>query len=584
MVMSLRRFGIGLLALSCTLAAKPARAACESGQETTITQYGITFTFDTPTSCGQFANGDYWVAPASAGGKVTLTALAPDFNGSENGFEINPADKNAQGFDSRITGFDATLVPALPYAASGGQSVVKAISVDATDTNCRPCLQTAAVLTVLDAPPAGSGAGLFRPPYFGADKPEYSVSDMELSLLPSLPPVADAPTLDWVVQRFSRVQLDHKENWTGRDMHPVENMPDYGADIGRDSGDGALRLMLNDSVADKTPAAIAYVQAGIDLYHMRLGGVSWPPNGGHSSGRRLPIALAATLLGHDGMKAALAGVDRDTFGESGLLYLSSEANQVLFGQSCSEHAYWQNQTDQSGSRTCRDPYQLIDGGEVPGGSYQGCCNSQTWKGTALALWLMPDVRCVFDDEWFMQYVDRWVSQGAWAAPDTCAPSDGNPANEGVTYGPDGNGGCIPDQEPKCTAEELAAGATEPCIGRWPARHGASKDGGGYGSKFASALWTAERASASPGACGSVGGSGGGGGVTGGGSGGVSAGSGGVSGGGAAPAASAGDDDSGCGCRTSSQTSVAWWVALLALGLARRRRSDRAAQSTGSTAR
>lgn len=115
MVMSLGR---GLLALSCTLAAKPAWAACESGQETTITQYGITFTFDTPTSCGQFANGDYWVAPASAGGKVTLTALAPDFNGSENGFEINPADKNAQGFDSRITGFDATLVPALPYAAA----------------------------------------------------------------------------------------------------------------------------------------------------------------------------------------------------------------------------------------------------------------------------------------------------------------------------------------------------------------------------------------------------------------------------------------------------------------------------------
>jgi hypothetical protein len=37
------------------------QAYCEDGTESSIEQYGITWTFDKEYQCGQFVNGDYWV-------------------------------------------------------------------------------------------------------------------------------------------------------------------------------------------------------------------------------------------------------------------------------------------------------------------------------------------------------------------------------------------------------------------------------------------------------------------------------------------------------------------------------------------
>lgn len=38
-------------------------------------------------------------------------------------------------------------------------------------------------------------------------------------------------TLEWVEEKFSKVQLDHKLEYTSRYMHPAQNMPDYGSDL-----------------------------------------------------------------------------------------------------------------------------------------------------------------------------------------------------------------------------------------------------------------------------------------------------------------------------------------------------------------
>jgi hypothetical protein len=206
-----------------------------------------------------------------------------------------------------------------------------------------------------------------------------------------------------------------------------------------------------------------------------------------------------------------------------------------------------------------------------------------WKGTALALLLMPELRCLWDNDHFLDYVDRWVTQGAITQPDPCAPTDGNLANYGVTYGPDGNGGCIPDTEPTCTAQELSDGATAPCIGRWPALHGSNTDGGYYTSDFHATMWTAYRSTVpgEPPDCdgsgqGGTGGTAGTGGSAGGAGGGSStAGAGGVT---SRPPT---DDDGGCGCRIrrddgagARDNSVAWlWLLLAGSLCARRRRGD-----------
>jgi hypothetical protein len=472
-----------------------------------IEQYGVAWVFDRAVPFGRFANGDFWVV-----GPVTIRSLTPAFDGTHHGWEVNPADPTLQGFDTRVADFDATRVPALPYTAAPGSSVVKSISTEPlADTDCRPCLRTAAVLTVLADVPPDEGRTVFRPPYFAADKPLVSTTDLHPELLPALAPTASVPGLTETADGFRRVQLDHKVNWVGRAMHPAENSPDYGSSIGGRNAEGALRLMLDEPAADKTELLIQYVQYGIDLHAMFRGGVTWPPNGGHSLGRKLPIAFAALLLGDAAMQDAVRTAGPDDFDENGSMYESAAAGTVLYGQDDSEQWYWENVVFDSGSRTLRDPYGLIDGGHRPGDSYQFCCTSMVWKSTATALKLLPDLIPVWNYDPFLDYVDRWVAQGAWAQPDTCAPPGGvcsggdNPgaacttANEketctgtdafcdasgnwdahyGVTYGPDGAGGCIADTDPSDGT------------GRFPDRHGDAANDGYYGSAFADEMWDA----------------------------------------------------------------------------------------------
>jgi hypothetical protein len=116
----------------------------------------------------------------------------------------------------------------------------------------------------------------------------------------------------------------------------------------------------------------------------------------------------------------------------------------------------------------------------PTDGYQFCCLSKPWKGAGLAVFLLPELRPVWNNEAFFEYVDRWVSHGTWTQPDPCAPHDGTWANYGVTYGPDGSGGCIPDTDPSDGT------------GRFPGMHGDSRDDGGYGSQFADDMWAAHR--------------------------------------------------------------------------------------------
>jgi hypothetical protein len=200
------------------------------------------------------------------------------------------------------------------------------------------------------------------------------------------------------------------------------------------------------------------------------------------------------------------------FGENGGVYYSESTDVVLFGQTeNSEQSYWTNLVFDTGSRTIIDPYEMIDGGHRPGDSYQFCCTAKNWKATATALRLMPELLPVFNHEELLTYVDRWVAFGAWTQPDPCAPPDGVcvggdnagtacttaneaqvctgdegvcdttanwDANYGVTYGPDGAGGCIWDEDPSDG------------IGRFPQLHGTNADGGHHSSPFADEMWEA----------------------------------------------------------------------------------------------
>ncbi|MEX0887402.1 MAG: chitobiase/beta-hexosaminidase C-terminal domain-containing protein, partial [Phycisphaeraceae bacterium] len=448
-------------AVLLALAPRPADAQL-LGHTNQITQYGITFTFDQDYLHGQFANGDYWVAADGATG-VTVTSITPDFTGTRNGWMVNPSSPNVQGFASDIARFNAGVVNDLPYVAAPGSSLLKVISRghwtggDATRYSTRDVtrLETASVLTVVDTMPDTGGERLFRPAYGGSDKTLYSVDDLRTDLLPSLAPSPSTPTLANQERRFERVQIEFDGSWQGRQMRPMQHMPDYGAQIGRDSGGAALRLMLNDSIEDREQLLVNYVQYGLDLYADYQSGTRWPGNGGHALGRKLPMVFAAVMLDHEQMKQDIMNAPQGHFHENDSVYFSENAMTSLWGHTGSESMYWLNQHTTGGSRTVRDPYGYIDGGQQPGGSYQFCCNSMPFKGAALALHLMPELREVWNDEKYLDYVDRWVTHGAWTDPDPYQ-SLGDGAQDGV--------------------------------GRYPELHGTNADSGSYGSSFVNAMW------------------------------------------------------------------------------------------------
>ncbi len=447
--------------------AGPAHAQAATADE--ITQHGITITLDGDYRYGQFANGDYWLAPDEPDGRVTIVAMSPKFDGQHHGWQVNPDEFGPQGFDHRMRGggFDADLVPDLPYAASPGESIVKTTSHDMGNSSPRPALQSAVVLTILAQAPEHDGTRHFRPPYFGHDKPMHHVDELNLALLPSVAaPDTDVPSLADAERRFERVWLDHRRGWTSRYIHPVDNMPHYGSGMMRTAGDVALRLMLDAPIEDRKQAAINYLQWGIDLFAMYEAGLRWSGAGGHMHGRKLPMAMAAVLLDHEPMKQAVMQrehpaypdrYDADVWQEDSSVHYAVPARRVLWGQP--RGGYWRRLAEGRGPRSSRDPEGYIDGGDSPGGGYQLCCTSMTWKGTALALHLMPELREVWDYEPFLDYVDRWVHFGAWTLPD--------PFNRDGERDPDAGG-------------------------RFPDAHNTRADEGGWDSSFANAMWSLHR--------------------------------------------------------------------------------------------
>ena len=279
--------------------------ASTSQGATSLTQYGITWNFNADHQTGQYANGDYWVV-----GPVTITNITPSSvvvitttDRTVNGSQLNPVLGNVQGYDSAPG--DMTYSAALNVARPGGNdlsatnpltistgSLISSISVTALQT--RPQVKAAAILTVVNSAPE---AGAFRPPPVGSDKTSYwNKTNLNYSILKSLPPPTNMPALATVVAKFERPWLEQNPNWTTRYIHPEDNQPAYGRDMAHALAQGLLSLHLNYSNAQKESLFIRLVQYGIDVYGSAKAGAIWVGYGGHNQGRKLPLILAGMAL------------------------------------------------------------------------------------------------------------------------------------------------------------------------------------------------------------------------------------------------------------------------------------------------
>ncbi len=270
---------------------------------TSVTQFGVTWTFDKDHPVGQYVTGDSWVV-----GPVQITSITPQTKKigerTINGTMINPAAGMTvpQGFDSdiRFTKYtdETNSALKLPLTVPANSSVMSAVSIEEPEAETHsPRLEVIAVLTVVEKAPA---QGSFRPPYCGTDKSgTWNESQLDWTLLRELAPVANTPDIEGYAKRFERPWIEIQTSTGGRYLHPRATQPGYGRDLSYVLQDGLLLLHLKFTKEQKRELYMRLVQFGIDVYGAANAGGHWADLGGFNMGRKMPMILAGLALKDD---------------------------------------------------------------------------------------------------------------------------------------------------------------------------------------------------------------------------------------------------------------------------------------------
>lgn len=401
-----------------------------------VSQYGITWTFEKPAPVGQFVNGDWYVV-----GPATIQAIEPKpLYGREipkreldrmdkerpegqrvrHGFMLNPPAKMQVAYDSGVRNwFEPALIRKVPVAMKPGDSLVSTISmskglvlhaqlrnkIERGVDDSSP-IRTAAVLTCVAQP---QPADAFRPAFCDRQQRIYLARNLKRELLPTAAATKSVPKVEQYV-RFTQ------RPWVGTGFfgfeEPVENMPQYGLEYGRVVGLSALLLASDLKPERKEPLLINFVQIGIDLGGMvRAGHSGWTGWGGHGSGRKLPIVFAGLLLGDEQLANINRSFPKASFGEDEQTAYGecwTGAKVVFAGHSGIDAATGVGR----GRNSAWGPYEHLPPSQWKDGpntseSYRRCCTSVGWVAQALALRLMRAERAWSHDAFF-DYVDRWM--------------------------------------------------------------------------------------------------------------------------------------------------------------------------------
>jgi hypothetical protein len=390
--------------------------------KSSITQYGITWTFEKPARVGRFVNGDYYIV-----GPTIIVSITPKPSNGRNGSCLNPSSTvEKTGFDSRIPHgrYDPKLFLAPPIVLKPGDSLLSSISVDKIGT-VKPMLwrieksqlnplRTVAVLTCLEAPVPSDA---FRPAYSDKKHRIYLARNLKRSLLPRLS-AADISFKYYQGYNDQEFGIKDTSLWFQRPWidlimdqfgAPIENMPVYGAQFARAIGIASLLLCMDFTREEKEPLLINLVQVGIDLWGIAGQGsqpLSWSALGGHANGRKWPIIFAGMLLGDSEMQKPNKTYPYLNF---------SEDTQTIFGDSWTgAKVVWAGHMGKNGHPKYPDrgAYEHLlpekwegDTGE----NYRRCCTSNTWVGEALAARILHAEK-FWDHDAFFAYVDRWMTE------------------------------------------------------------------------------------------------------------------------------------------------------------------------------
>ncbi|MGO8704300.1 MAG: hypothetical protein ACLQVA_10820 [Candidatus Brocadiia bacterium] len=415
-----------------------------------LSQYGMTWTFDKPARVGQFVNGDFYVV-----GAVTVTEISPKpLYGAEipaaqldhmdkekpekdrvhNGFMLNPPAAMKVSYDSGIRNwFDPSLIQKLPVAMKPGDSLVSTISMPMSPVagvQGRPItrgeednspVRDAAVLTCVAEP---QPADAFRPAFCDRTQKIYLARNLKRELLPAVAPQGDFPKLEKYIRLTQRPWVH--TCFFGFEI-PNDDMPGYGQQVGECSGNCALLLCCKYTPQQKEPLLISFVQVGIDLGGMiRAGHPGWECWGGHGSGCKLPIFFAGLLLGDDELAHIHNSFPKAHFGEDEQTAYGdcwTGAKVVFTGHSGIDEATGIGR-NYARTNDAWGPYEHIQPAKWVGGNwtseaYRRANTSAAWIGQALAIHLLHAEK-IWNHDAFLDYVDRWMFENDAPAVKTLA--------------------------------------------------------------------------------------------------------------------------------------------------------------------
>ena len=387
---------------------------------TSLTQHGITWTFDREVEVGQFVNGDYYVI-----GACTVVDINPKPANGRNGSTVNLGiTRNKSPFDDRAPGkrFDPTNYLPLPISLKPNDSLISSVSV--AEIKQRPgvlipngrekTLSGVRSYSVLTCLAEAVRADAFRPPYCVGDKTIYYANDLKRELLPALASVEHMANSDLFIWMYQRPWME--VCFFNFDA-AAEYQAQYGRETSRAFGNASLLLCLDIDADKKEKLLINCVQYGIDLWGIARAGYQWGALGGHGNGRKWPIVFAGMLLGDEAMSKPTESLDHAVF---------SEDEQTRYGEA------WHGATviygGHMGERNADDFRQILHEVVHPkdwpfnekasrkwqlaaatNESYRRCCTSSSWVGSALAMHLMKAEEN-WDHPAFFDYVDRWMTE------------------------------------------------------------------------------------------------------------------------------------------------------------------------------
>lgn len=414
------------------------------------------------SAVGQFANGDYWVAPVDLGGEVSIAGLS----GSDTVRADESPTLENNGLLPGYGNYNSSKTLQWPKSYTQNSVIVAAIQRDEAGTSScgtsailGSCVDSYQVLTVLSEIPIGAGRSHLRPPIYGGGATPELLDNYDLSLVPSLAYLSGASDAD--LERIARRWRHTTDVFSivdsagvyysegGRAYRSHTLVDDYASGRAKQFTDDLMLLWSAATTGSGRDEALASILTyGRDLHSAAVNGDParyYGSGAGQFTGFIHAVAFVAALDADGSMLAGVSSLPSHmsataNLGPQELDQINADiaATPIWGDYAATQHlaGYWANLFEAQcydgatgecnsslGPKTHYDPHRYIDGpATLPGSAYFEVSHAAK-KSLVAMMCAFPEMAEAVNYDPLVSYVDRVGSHGVLAGSDPCAPPD-----------------------------------------------------------------------------------------------------------------------------------------------------------------